>query len=119
MRSPSDIPLANEVPRPAGEGNRVELFLGNSGTLQGCIDDGDYVLLVGARGEFGNNAAIFGVDVLRGNDVAQKKAVGENGSRSVVARRFDSQNNLFVIFHIRCKVSDFSLIRDFFRTFVA
>ena len=122
MRSPSDIPLANEVPTnndpeqpgPAGEGNRVELFLGNSGTLQGCIDDRDYVLLMGARGEFGNNAAIFG----DGRSARQMTLLRRRPSARTAAEVSSHDDSIpriifLLSFIFAAKVSDFFLIRIF------
>ena len=76
----------------AGEGYGGELFLVYSGATQGGVDYGDNVLLMGARGELGHNAAVLFVYGLACYDITQEYAVAYNGCGGVVARRFDTED---------------------------
>ena len=56
-------------------------------------------MLVGARGEFGDNATVFLMDALRGDYIAEEQPVAHDGRRSVVARRFDGEYCNVFFFH--------------------
>ena len=83
----------SQKPGPAGKCYRRQIALVYSGAFDRCVDDRHYILLVGTRREFGHNAAILLMHALRRNDVAEQKAVGNDGRRGVVARRFYSEND--------------------------
>ena len=83
----------HERPEQAGaarEGDGVELVGRDARLLQGGVDHGDDVLLVGPGGEFGNHAPVLHVDGLRRDDVGQQYVVADHGGRGVVARRLDA-----------------------------
>src|SRR5215470_1825645 len=56
-------------------------------------DNGDNLAQMFARGEFGNNATVFAVNVyLRGDNARENfAAVGDNGGSGFIARGFDSK----------------------------
>ena len=90
-----------EQSRPAREGDGVQLVGCDAGLFEGRVDHGDDVLLVGARGQFGNHAAVFHVHGLRGDDVRQQRRVADDGRRRIVARRLDAEDG-YIHSYIRC-----------------
>jgi len=77
-----------------GDGDGVDLVEGEVGLLEGFAEDGEDVLDVGAAGDFGDDAAVFGVEMgLGGDDVAEDfVAVGDDGGGGFVAGGFEAQN---------------------------
>ena len=82
----------SDQPRAAREGDGVDPVGGDARLLERRVHDGDDVLLVGPRGQFGDHAAVFDVNRLRGDDVRQQDVVAEHGGRGVVTRGFDAEN---------------------------
>ena len=83
----------------AREGDGVDLFGRQSGLLERRVHHGNDVLLVRPRSQFGDHAAVFDVDGLRGDDVRQQHVVAYHGGGCVVARGFDAQNsNIHAVF---------------------
>ena len=80
----------SEQARPARKGDGIDLVDGNAGLLDCGVDDRNDILLVCARGEFGNYTAVFLVYGLTCNDVRKQYAVADDGCRSVVARGLDA-----------------------------
>ncbi len=80
--------------RSARHGDGVKLRRGHAGVVQRLIDDVADRLDVGARGEFREDAAVFGVQVdLRGDDVGDNRlAVDHDGGGGLVAGRFNAEN---------------------------
>lgn len=64
------------------------------GLCKGFADDRDDLAKVFARGEFGDNAAVFAMDVDLRSDYAGKDfaAVGDDGCGGFVAGRFDAKD---------------------------
>ena len=62
-------------------------------SLERGRDDGQQVLLVGARGQLGHHAAVLLVYFLGGHHVAQQLAAGQHGRAGVVAGRFNGKDN--------------------------
>ena len=75
----------SEQTRSARETDGRQFVLTDAGTFQGCIDNRDYVLLMGARGKFRHHAAKFSMYFLRSYHVAQQHTVADHSRRGVVA----------------------------------
>ncbi len=78
-----------------GDGDGVEVAaVGDAGSAHGGADDGDDVAEVLAGGEFGDDAAVVGVDGdLRGDDVREDFAAGaDDGGGGLVAGAFDAED---------------------------
>ena len=61
----------SEQPRAARNGDTVHLVGSHARLFQGKVHYRNDILSVGAGSEFGNDAAVFGVNGLRGDDVRQ------------------------------------------------
>ncbi len=94
-----ESPLVNDTPTssdPSSPGPRVKamasILRAHARLLERRVHDGNDVLLVRPRGQFGDHAAVFDVNRLRGDDVRQQDVVAEHGGRCVVTRGFDAEN---------------------------
>lgn len=76
-----------------GDGHGGEIALLYAGLFQRGVYHRDDVLLVGAAGQFGYHAAILFVYGLRSGDIAEEDTIAHHGSRSVVATRFDGEQD--------------------------
>ena len=85
----------SEQSRAACDGDAVHLVGSHARLFQREIHHRDDILSVGAGGEFGNDAAVFGVDGLRGDDVRQQRPVAYDGGGGVVARGFYAEDSDF------------------------
>ena len=76
-----------------GDGDRVHVRHGDVGFAEGGIDDGDDGAEVLAGGEFGDDAAVRGVDGdLRGDDVGELAAAAlDDGGGGLVAGALDAK----------------------------
>ena len=78
--------------RPLRGGNGIELRGGNSGFAQCGLRDGQKIFQMFARGEFGHNAAVFGMQLnLRRNGVRQDFSVTHNRGAGLVAGSFNGK----------------------------
>jgi hypothetical protein len=76
--------------RPLRGGDGIKLRYGNSGIAQRGFGDGNQVPQMFARGKFGHNAAVFGMEFdLRGDGVGQDFSVTHDGGAGFVAGGFD------------------------------
>ena len=83
-------------PQQAGtprKGNGIHIVGRQTGILEGGIDHGNDVLLMGPRSQFGNHAAVLHVYGLRSDDIGEHSRAAQYGSRRVVTRGFDTQND--------------------------
>ena len=89
----ADEQRADQV-RPLGDGDGVEVGVGDVGLFAGFAHHGDDFFQVGARGELRDNAAILGVEVdLRADDVGEDaRAVGHHRGGGFVAARFNGED---------------------------
>ena len=76
-----------------GDGHGGEIALLHAGLFQCSVHDRNDVLLVGAAGQFGYHAAILFMHGLRSGDIAEEDTIAHYGSRSVVAARFDGEQD--------------------------
>jgi hypothetical protein len=56
------------------------------------VHNGDDILLMSTGCQLGNNAPIFGVNFLTGNDIGEDGSIGNDSGRRVIAGRFDTKN---------------------------
>lgn len=78
----------------AGVGHGREIGRRDAGYPESLADHGHYILLMGPGSKLGHNTSVGFMDLLRGDDIAAKDTVGDDGCRSIVARRFDSQYDI-------------------------
>ena len=74
-----------EQTRTASESDCRKIRFVDACAFDCSVDHRHYILLMSARREFGDNAAVLFVYALRCNDVAEKETVGNDGCRCVVA----------------------------------
>ena len=79
-----------EQARAAREGDAIDLVGCNAGSFEGSIDHRDDVLLVSSRGQLGDHAAVFHMNVLIGNHIREQRGAAQYGRRCVVTGRFDA-----------------------------
>src|SRR5260221_1355933 len=76
--------------RPLRGGNGVKLLGRNFSLAQRRFSDGNQIPQMFARGEFGNDSAIFGVQFsLRGNGIGQNLSIAHDGNAGLVAGSFN------------------------------
>ena len=76
-----------------GDGDGFEIAVADTGLVHGFADDGEDGAEVFAGGQFGDDAAVVGMDELRGDDVGEcVAAAADDGCRGFVAGAFDAEN---------------------------
>ena len=75
-----------------GDGDGVDVFPGEAGLFEGLVDDGKNDFNMGARGDFGHDTTIDGVNIDLGDDDIGKnfRAISNDGAGGFVATGFDT-----------------------------
>ncbi len=84
------------------DGNCVDVINVKFSLVYGLVNNGQNGLDMAARGDFGDNASVGGMDVDLRNDDIRKNCVAifDNGGGSFVARRLNSQDFHFAYYNI-------------------
>ena len=76
-----------------GDGDGFEIAVLDACPVHGFADDGEDGAEMLAGGQFGDDAAVVGMDELRGDDVGEcVAAAADDGCRGFVAGAFDAEN---------------------------